>query len=74
MHAEWKAKHNPGKYDIRTFLTSLSREQLALHAHSTETIAHDLYETIKPSPSSTLWRTMCICLSSIHPLCRSLSS
>ncbi|MHB8289877.1 MAG: hypothetical protein ACYDEY_11685, partial [Acidimicrobiales bacterium] len=21
VHGEWKAKHNPGKYDIRAFLT-----------------------------------------------------
>ena len=49
VHGEWKAKHNPGKYDIRAFLTSIPREQRPLHAHSTEAIGYDLYEAIKTS-------------------------
>ncbi|MDA8400513.1 MAG: transposase [Actinomycetota bacterium] len=49
VHAEWKAKHNPGKYDIRAFLTSFSREQRPLHAHTTEAIGYDLNEVIRTS-------------------------
>ncbi|MHB8290312.1 MAG: nuclease/transposase family protein, partial [Acidimicrobiales bacterium] len=49
VHGEWKAKHNPGKYDIRAFLTSIPREQRPLHAHTTEAIGYDLYEAIKTS-------------------------
>ena len=49
VHAEWKAKHNPSKYDIRAFLISIPREQRPLHAHTTEAIGYDLYEAIKTS-------------------------
>ncbi len=49
VHGEWKVKHNPGKYDIRAFLTSLPREQRPLCAQTTEAIAHDLHEAIKTS-------------------------
>ncbi|MDA8400314.1 MAG: hypothetical protein M0008_09785 [Actinomycetota bacterium] len=49
VHGEWKAKHNPSKYDIRAFLTSIPREQRPLHAHTTEAIGYDLYEAIKTS-------------------------
>ena len=49
VHAEWKAKHNPSKYDIRAFLPSIPREQRTLHAHTTEAIGYDLYEAIKTS-------------------------
>ncbi len=49
VHGEWKVKHNPGKYDIRAFLTSIPREQRPLHAHTTEAIGYDLYEAIKTS-------------------------
>ena len=49
VHGEWKAKHNPGKYDIRAFLISIPREQRPLHAHTTEAIGYDLYEAIKTS-------------------------
>ncbi len=52
VHAEWRAKHNPGKYDIQSFITSIPREKRPLHAHSTETIAHDLHEAIKTSRSN----------------------
>ena len=44
VHAEWKAKHNPGKYGIRAFLSSLPREQRLLHVHTTEAIGYGLYE------------------------------
>ncbi|MCL5445031.1 MAG: zinc ribbon domain-containing protein [Actinobacteria bacterium] len=49
VHAEWKAKRSPGKYDIQSFLTSIAQEQRPLHAHTTEAIAHDLHEAIKTS-------------------------
>ncbi|MHB8289342.1 MAG: hypothetical protein ACYDEY_08930 [Acidimicrobiales bacterium] len=49
VHGEWKAKHNPGKYDIRAFLTSIPRERRPLHAHTTEAIGYDPYEAIKTS-------------------------
>ena len=65
VHGEWKAKHNPRKYDIRAFLTSIPREQRPpLHAHTTEAIGYDLYEAIKTSRTNrkngmrvrSLWR------------------
>jgi hypothetical protein len=49
VHSKWKAGCNPGKYDIQSFLTSLPPENRLLHAHTTEAIAHDLYEAIKTS-------------------------
>ena len=49
VHSEWKNKRSPGKYDIQHFLTSLAPEERPLHAHTTESIAHDLYEAIKTS-------------------------
>jgi putative transposase len=54
VHAEWKAKHNPSKYDIRAFLTSIPREQRPLHAHTTEAIGYDLYEAIKTSRTNRM--------------------
>ncbi|MHB8434966.1 MAG: nuclease/transposase family protein [Acidimicrobiales bacterium] len=47
VHAKWDAGRDPGKYDIRAFLTSIPREGRPLHAHSTEAIACDLYDAIK---------------------------
>jgi hypothetical protein len=41
-HGEWKAKRSPSKYDIQGFLNSIPRQDRPLHAHTTETIAHDL--------------------------------
>ncbi len=49
VHAEWKAKRSPGKYDIQSFLTSLPRDERPLHAHTTEIIAHDLHQAIRTS-------------------------
>jgi putative transposase len=49
VHSEWKEGRSPGKYDIQSFLTSLPREERPLHAHTTEMIAHDLYEAIETS-------------------------
>ncbi len=50
VHAEWKADHNNlSKYDIQHFLTALPLENRPLHAHTTEIIAHDLYEAIRTS-------------------------
>ena len=49
VHAEWKAKRNPGKYDIRAFLTSLPTDERPLHAHTTEAIGYDLHEAIRTS-------------------------
>jgi putative transposase len=47
VHGEWKAGRAPGKYDIRSFFTSLPRDERPLHAHSSEAIAYDLYEAIR---------------------------
>ena len=49
VHSEWKNKRSPGKYDIQHFLTSLAPEDRPLHAHTTEIIAHDLYDAITTS-------------------------
>ena len=49
VHAEWKAGRLPNKYDIRAFLTSIPLKDRPLHAHTTESIAYDLYEAIKTS-------------------------
>ncbi|EQD31199.1 transposase, IS605 OrfB family [mine drainage metagenome] len=49
VHAEWKTGGNPGKYEIQSFLTSIPQEERPLHAHTTEILAHDLYEAIKTS-------------------------
>lgn len=49
VHAEWKTGGRPGKYDIQSFLTSIPQEDRPLHAHTTEILAHDLYEAIKTS-------------------------
>jgi putative transposase len=49
IHTEWQTGRRPGKYDIQSFLTSLPPENRPLHAHTTEAIAHDLYEAIKTS-------------------------
>ncbi len=49
VHAEWKAKRSPGKYDIQSFLTSIPREERPLHAHTTEAIGYDLHEAIETS-------------------------
>ena len=46
VHGEWKAKRSPNKYDIQGFLNSIPRQDRPLHAHTTETIAHDLSEAI----------------------------
>ena len=46
---EWKAGRKPGKYDIQKFLTALPNAERPLHAHTTELIAHDLWEAIKTS-------------------------
>ncbi|MHB8190253.1 MAG: hypothetical protein ACYDHP_07530, partial [Ferrimicrobium sp.] len=46
VHAEWKVKRSPGKYDIQSFLTSVPHQDRPLHAHTTEILAHDLYEAI----------------------------
>ncbi len=53
VHGEWKAKRSPGKYDIQSFLASLSREQRPLCAHTTEAIAHDLHEAIKTARTNS---------------------
>jgi putative transposase len=47
VHTEWKAGNNPEKYEIQSFLTSLPRDERPLHAHTTEIVAHDLYEAIR---------------------------
>ena len=44
---EWKAGRKPGKYDIQKFLTALPNVERPLHAHTTEIIAHDLWDAIK---------------------------
>ncbi|MHB8263121.1 MAG: hypothetical protein ACYDGY_05150, partial [Acidimicrobiales bacterium] len=49
VHGEWKAGRSPHKYDIQSFLTSIPLENRPLHAHTTEIIAHDLYEAITTS-------------------------
>ncbi len=49
VHSEWKSARSPGKYDIQSFLTSIAPKERPLHAHTTESIAHDLYEAIKTS-------------------------
>ncbi|MHB8457943.1 MAG: hypothetical protein ACYDBS_09690, partial [Acidimicrobiales bacterium] len=49
VHAKWDAGRSPGKWDIQSCLTAIPREERPLHAHSTEAIAHDLYEAIKTS-------------------------
>jgi len=49
VHGEWNAARNPGKDDIRAFLTSIPLEDRPLHAHSTEAIAYDIHEAIKTS-------------------------
>jgi putative transposase len=49
VHAEWEAGRSPNKYDIRAFLTSIPLKDRPLHAHTTESIAYDLYEAIKTS-------------------------
>ena len=49
VHAQWKAKRSPNKYDIQSFLNSLPLQDRPLHAHTTETIAHDLSEVITTS-------------------------
>ncbi len=46
VHGEWKAKRSPNKYDIQGFLNSIPRQDRPLHAHTTETIAHDLSEAL----------------------------
>lgn len=48
-HAEWGQGRNPGKYDVQHFLMSLPRQERPLHSHTTEIIAHDLYEAIRTS-------------------------
>ena len=49
VHAQWKAKRSPNKYDIQSFLNSLPLQDRPLHAHTTEIIAHDLDEAIATS-------------------------
>ena len=49
VHGEWKQGRSPNDNDIQSFLTSLSGDERPLHAHTTEIIAHDLYEAIKTS-------------------------
>ncbi len=49
VHSEWKNERSPGKYDIQSFLISIPPQDRPLHAHTTEIIAHDLYEAIKTS-------------------------
>ncbi|MHB8319118.1 MAG: hypothetical protein ACYDEP_07825 [Acidimicrobiales bacterium] len=49
VHAEWKTGGNPDKYEIQSFLTSIPEEDRPLHAHTTEILAHDLYDAIKTS-------------------------
>ncbi|MHB8264143.1 MAG: RNA-guided endonuclease InsQ/TnpB family protein [Acidimicrobiales bacterium] len=49
VHVEWKAGHSPRKYEIQSFLTSIPLGMRPLHAHTTEIIAHDLYEAITTS-------------------------
>ena len=46
---EWKAGRKPGKYDIQKFLTALPNAERPLHAHTTELIAHDLWDAIQVS-------------------------
>jgi len=46
---EWKAGRKPGKYDIQSFLTALPAGERPLHTHTTEMIAHDLWDAIKTS-------------------------
>jgi putative transposase len=46
---EWDAGRKPGKYDIQSFLTALPAGERPLHAHTTEMIAHDLWDAIKTS-------------------------
>ena len=49
VHAEWERGGNPDKYEIQSFLTSIPQEERSLHVHTTEILAHDLYEAIKTS-------------------------
>ncbi len=49
VHTQWKANRSPNKYDIQSFLNSLPLQDRQLHAHTTETIAHDLSEVITTS-------------------------
>ena len=49
VHSEWKNERSPGKYDIQSFLIFIAPQDRPLHAHTTEIIAHDLYEAIKTS-------------------------
>ncbi len=54
VQGEWKAKRSPSKYDIQRFLNSLDRQERPLHAHTTETIAHDLHEAITTSRTNRM--------------------
>ena len=49
VHDEWRQRRSPNDCDIRSFLTSLPKEERPLHAHTTEAIAYDLHEAIKTS-------------------------
>ena len=46
---EWGAGRQPGPYDIQSFLTAIPAAERPLHAHTTEMIAHDLWDAITTS-------------------------